>query len=379
MTNVFHIITPGDHFSPRTGSAVPTVVHGLAGGMAESPFHNHVIVQEGTYQPYYTSAPVIEYPRPVVPTPSGRYLDGARGLLGLPRRSIQRYFQPAVDALQDREPGIVVAHNAPAVGRLLKRTAHRGVLHAHNDILRTYSRYEASRALEGFERIVAVSESLADQLTPHLPPSLRERLRVVGNGVDTGMFVPGPNSEGPVRVMFLGRAIPEKGPDVLLKAARLIGRDDVEFVVVGSREFNSTTALSPYEQRLRALADDVAGIVRFEPFVERTALPALLQTAHILVIPSRWPDPCPLTIGEGMATGLAVVAADRGGIPEALGDAGILFDPDHPDQLAAVLTDLIAHPAHRAALAERARERAVAHDWAWSWTEFERVLDEITD
>ncbi len=377
MTDVFHIITPGDHFSPRTGSAVPTVVHGLAGGTGESSFHNHVIVQEGTFQPYYASAPVIEYPQPTVPTAAGRYLDGARGLLGLPRRGAQRYFQPAVDALRDREPGIVVAHNAPAVGSLLERTAHRGVLHAHNNILRSYSPYEASRALEGFERIVAVSESLAGQLVPHLPPSLRERVRVVGNGVDTGMFVPGPNAEGPLRVMFLGRAIPEKGADVLLQAARLIPRDDVEFVVVGSHEFNSKTALSPFEQRLRTLADDVPGIVRFEPFVERTALPALLQTAHILVIPSRWPDPCPLTIGEGMATGLVIVAADRGGIPEALGDAGILFDPDRPDHLAAVLTELIADPARRAALARRARERALARDWAWSWTRFERVLDEI--
>lgn len=376
MTDVFHIITPGDHFSPRTGSAIPTVVHGLAGGAGGSRYRNHVVVQAGTYEPRYASAPVVEYPPAATRTSIGRYTDGVRGLLGLPRRGAQRSFQPAVDALRERAPGVVVAHNAPAVGRLLARTEHRAVLHAHNNVLRSYSQYEASRALEPFERIVAVSDSLADQLAPHLAPSLRARVRIVGNGVDTGVFAPGPRSGERVRVMFLGRAIPEKGADILLQAAQLIARDDVEFVVVGSHEFNSQRVLSGFEQRLRSLAEGVPGGIRFEPFVERPALPALLRTAHILVIPSRWPDPCPLTVGEGLATGLAVVAADRGGIPEALGDAGILFDPDHPEQLAAALNGLIDDPARRDGLAERARERALERDWAWSWAQFERVLDE---
>ena len=251
------------------------------------------------------------------------------------------------------------------------------MLYAHNDILRSYSQYEASRALDAFDRIVAVSESLAEQLAPHLSPSLRGRVHVIGNGVDTEMFTPGAPVEDRVRVMFLGRAIPEKGADILLHAARMIDRDDVEFVIVGSHEFNSRTVLSPFEQRLRSLAEDVPGGIRFEPFVERRALPDLLRTAQILVIPSRWPDPCPLTVGEGLATGLAIVAADRGGIPDALGDAGILFDPDRPEQLAAALDDLIIDPARRHDLAQRARRRAVARDWAWSWAQFERVLDEM--
>ncbi|MCE7481989.1 glycosyltransferase family 4 protein [Microbacterium profundi] len=377
MTDVFHIITPGDHFSPLTGSAVPTVVHGLASGARDSPFRNHVVVQAATYRPHYASAQVIEYSTATAPTSIGRYVDGARGMLGFARRGAQRYFAPAVEALEDREPGIVVAHNAPAVGRLIARSPHRAVLYAHNDILRSYSQYEASRALDAFDRIVAVSESLAEQLAPHLSPSLRGRVHVIGNGVDTEMFTPGAPVEDRVRVMFLGRAIPEKGADILLHAARMIDRDDVEFVIVGSHEFNSRTVLSPFEQRLRSLAEDVPGGIRFEPFVERRALPDLLRTAQILVIPSRWPDPCPLTVGEGLATGLAIVAADRGGIPDALGDAGILFDPDRPEQLAAALDDLIIDPARRHDLAQRARRRAVARDWAWSWAQFERVLDEM--
>ena len=43
-----------------------------------------------------------------------------------------------------------------------------------------------------------------------------------------------------------------------------------------------------------------------------------------MVVPSQWPDPCPLAVLEGLATGLAIVATAVGGSPEVLGDGGQL-------------------------------------------------------
>src|SRR6185437_4580822 len=103
--------------------------------------------------------------------------------------------------------------------------------------------------------------------------------------------------------------------------------------------------------------------VRFEPFVDREQLPELVRRADILVIPSRWPDPCPLTVGEGMAAGLPIVAARSGGIPELLGDAGALFDPGRPEELADAIGRLSASPELRQSYATAARDRAVRHDW----------------
>lgn len=381
-TPVYHVITPGDHFSPRTGSAIPTVAHGLATAARRDPrgYAHSVVVQRDTYRPRYESAEVIEFDG--IPAPSGRerYVDVALGRAGATRPYVTRYFRPATASLLDRPPGIVLAHNATVVPWLLRESPHVPVLYAHNDLLRTYSHRESARVLGAAGLIVSVSESLAGELKEHLPPSLHDRVRVVGNGVDTTAFTPAAErAEGPLRVMFFGRAIPEKGADILLSAAADVGRSDIEYVIVGSHGFDGKAALSPFESRLRELADRVPGTVRFEAFVERPALPGLLRSADLLVLPSRWPDPCPLTVGEALASGVPVVASRRGGIPEILGDAGILFDPDEPQQLTAAIAALAADAPRRAALGVAGRARAQEHDWAWTWRLLAGELDVLAD
>ena len=381
---VYHVITPGDHFSPRTGSAIPTVVHGLASGAARAGdaerFPQYVVVEDGTYEPRYDSAVAVGYRGNAAPGARRRMVDAALGRVGLPRSGSASYFRPVADALAARPRGIVLAHNAPVLPSLLRDHPHRVVLYAHNDILRSYSSIEAGRALSSVAAIVCVSESLAAQIRGHLPPRLRERIRVVVNGVDTAQFRHRTErAPGPLRIVFMGRAIADKGADTLLEAAALLDRPDLEFVVVGSHGFDPAAALSPFEERLRELAARVPGRVRFEPFVERHRLPALLQDADILTVPSRWPDPCPLTVGEGMATGLPVVAARVGGIPEILGDAGVLFEPGAADELAAAIARLADDPDLRRERGEAALARARERDWTWTWRGLRAVLDILPD
>lgn len=381
-TPIYHVITPGDHFSPRTGSAIPTVVHGLATGAAAAGdthrYPQHVVVQRDTYRPRYASAEAIEFDGRAAPSARRRTVDAALARFGLARRGSAAYFEPATAALQERAPGIVLAHNAPIVPWLLRASAHVPVLYAHNDVLRSFSRAEASRVLGDAALIVSVSDALAGQLRAHLPRSLHERIRTVVNGVDTRQFTPADEREaGPLRVMFVGRMVPDKGADILLEAAIAAGRPDLEYIVVGSRGFDAGAQLSPHEKRLRELAALLPGRVRFEPFVDRERLPDLIRRADVLVVPSRWPDPGTLTVGEGMATGLPVVAARIGGIPELVGDAGLMFDPARPTDLAAIMSRLADDPALRHERGQSGLARAQARDWRWAWQHLARVLEEI--
>jgi glycosyltransferase involved in cell wall biosynthesis len=66
---------------------------------------------------------------------------------------------------------------------------------------------------------------------------------------------------------------------------------------------------------------------------------------------------------EAMASGLPVAVAERGPIPEVVGDGGVYFDPESPDSIAAALRRLLADPELRAACAARAHERARAYTW----------------
>lgn len=377
--NVIHAITPGDHFSPLTGSAIPTVVHGLSGAAARAGAPRaRVVVDRSTWQPRYDSADVIEYTGVRGPDRKARYADALRGRIGMTRSAIADYYRPIADAVRAQPPSIVIAHNAPILMRLLRDTPHRVVLYAHNDLLRTYSRAEAGRMLRTAAAIVCVSESLAARTRDHLPEGLRGKVQVVGNGVDTAQFTPGAGRQpGPTRIMFMGRVIPDKGADVLLQAVSQLDGADVAVEIVGRPGFAAEAPLSDHERLLRELAEQTAVPIRFQTFVPRAELPALLRTADVFVVPSRWPDPSPLTVGEALATGLPVVASRIGGIPEAVGDAGVLVPPDDSVALAGALGGLLGDPARRSALGAAARARAEARDWSWSWRQLTAVLDGI--
>jgi len=385
---LIHAITPGDHFSPRTGSAIPTVVHTLASAALAAGDPRHaVLLDRSTYRPRYGSAEVIEYDGAPQPDALARRLDVIRGGLGVSRPGIAAHYRPLADALRDRPPSIVLAHNAPVLVRLLRDGEHLPVLYAHNNLLRTYSRREAGRMLDGTAGIVCVSESLAQATRAQLPRRLADLVRVVHNGADVDRFHPADPSgvdrggddhdARAVRVLFIGRMIPDKGADVLVRAAAMLHDPRLEVVIVGSAGFARDAPLTPFEQSLRALAASSATRIRFEPFTARDALPGLMAGADVFVIPSRWPDPCPLTVGEGLAAGLPLIASRVGGIPEIAGPSSLLVAPDDPAALARAIDSLVHDPALRRRLGAASRAHAEAHDGAWAWRTLRGALADL--
>lgn len=375
--SVIHTITPGDHFSPRTGSALPTVVHLLAdAAVAAGDAQHAVVLDRTTYVPRYPGVRLIEYDRGPGVTRTGRYLDAAAGRVGLPRRHQSAWFAPLADAVRGEPASHVLAHNAPLMPWLLRGTDHRVSIYAHNQLFRTFSRGEADRIVGEASAVICVSDALADDTRRLLPRALASRVVVVENPVDTIRFVPATQRrEGPVRVLFVGRMIPEKGADVLARAAAEFSAEQVEFTFIGSQGFNPAAPLSAYEELLRGIARaHPSAALTFLPFLDRDELPQRYADADILVVPSRWAEPSGLTIAEGMASGLAVVASDVGGIPSVVGDAGVLVPPDDPAVLAVALTHLIEDAQTRAALAKAARLRAEKRDATWAWQRLRGAL-----
>ena len=374
-----HLITPGDHFSARTGSAIPTVVHGLCAATPEADPVPAVLVARGTYPDRYPSAEAIEYPlRPARRT--DRYVDPALGRIGLGRPGARRVLTPALAAQHGWDASVVLAHNLPQAVALVDVARHVPVLYAHNDLLRTYSTAEAGAALDPAAAIVCVSGSLADATAAQLPPALHDRVVVVGNGVDVDAFRchPRPDRET-LRVVFVGRVIPDKGPDVLVDAVVRLGRADVELVVVGSNGFAADAPLTTYERDLRRRAAGPAGgTITFRPFLDRAAVRSVLETADVVVVPSRWSEPCGLTVLEGMAAGAAVIASDVGGIPETAGGAGVLVPPGDPAALAAALEAFADDRLLLARTAQLGRQHAELNSWAVARTRLTHVLHQLT-
>jgi glycosyltransferase involved in cell wall biosynthesis len=192
------------------------------------------------------------------------------------------------------------------------------------------------------------------------------RVRLVPHGVDLDRFQPRPHRRGgPLRLLAVGRLVPKKGFDVLLRALQAGPDLPVQLRLVGA---------GPEHDRLEALAADEALRGRVELAGRRThaELPADYAWADVLVAPSVTDasgdrDGLPNVVLEGLASGLPVVASDCAALPTAVHHErnGLLVPAGDPDALHTALGRLAADPDLRERLGRAARAGAEReHDLA---------------
>jgi glycosyltransferase involved in cell wall biosynthesis len=142
----------------------------------------------------------------------------------------------------------------------------------------------------------------------------------------------------------------EKGHDVLLDAAALVGRTlpGVRFQLVGDGPMQATLAA-------RAEALGIRHVVDF--LGHREDVPHLLQQSDLFVLPSRT-EAFPNGLLEAMAAGLPVIASDVGGIPELVEHDrnGVLVPVGDAAALADAILRLARDPERAATLGAMARQ-----------------------
>jgi glycosyltransferase involved in cell wall biosynthesis len=114
----------------------------------------------------------------------------------------------------------------------------------------------------------------------------------------------------------------------------------------------------PDAARLRALAGGAD--VRFTGRLDHDTLAGVRAGAAVVLVPSRWEEPCPYAALDALAAGVPVLASDRGGLPELVGSEAVLA-PDDVSAWSRALDRLWRSPATRrergASLLARAREQ----------------------
>jgi glycosyltransferase involved in cell wall biosynthesis len=125
--------------------------------------------------------------------------------------------------------------------------------------------------------------------------------------------------------LFAGRLAPEKGINTLLAAWERL-EEPISLKIVGDGP----------------LAQDVAKAIRNSEHIEWLGkqpaghVLALMQEAHVLIVPSIWYEGFPRVIAEAFAVGLPVIASDLGAMASLIthGRTGLLFRPGDPNDLA---------------------------------------------
>lgn len=374
-----HVPTPGDHYSPVTGSATMTVIYELSRQHENAGGNTRVIVGRGTHHDYEIGE-CVEVGFHGLPSIRSRAVDVALGTMGFTRRFAAAAYGPALDAIEATFTGPVIVHNSPGSLRMFAEHRPRAalVLYVHNTLFRTYRPRELRRAVDGVATLVFVSHFLAEDFTGRLR-AFDGIPVVVRNGVDTDRFRPrdATREDNDPLVLFVGRVIPEKGPDILVRAARRLHRTGRRFRlrIVGSKGFSATDPLSRYERRLRELAAPLCDAVEFVPFVDRNRILDEYARADVMCVPSNCDEGSTLTVPEALGCGIPTVASRRGGIPEVGGDAVLYFDPPSIDELVDRLAYLLDDPSTRFEWARRAREHALTLGWAPEYEKLMRALE----
>jgi glycogen(starch) synthase len=227
-------------------------------------------------------------------------------------------------------------------------------------------------AIEGSDLVIALCRQ-EQRLIASIHPSVRHRVRVVGNGVAKGRS-PSRQPRGrakaatPVRILFVGRFATRKGLQDLFDAIPLVLEEDVaaNFVLVGSDStLRGARGAAVARSYLPASLKQYGHSIDFTGWLEGRDLERRYRAADILVVPSRY-EPFGMVVLEGMQHGLAIAAADTGGPAEILdhGRTGLLFRPADPHSLAEALRTLTNDWELRSQLGLRARE--VVQEWSWN-------------
>jgi glycogen(starch) synthase len=155
---------------------------------------------------------------------------------------------------------------------------------------------------------------------------------VIPNPYDDKLFRTLPDGARTKELIFVGRLVSAKGVSLLLKSVRILIDRRVLATLTIAGDGPERGALET-EARELGLSDAVT----FAGFRLGTELVELLNEHKVMVVPSRWQEPFGIVALEGLASGCAVVVADRGGLPEAVGSVGLVFEGDDPALLADVI------------------------------------------
>ena len=160
-------------------------------------------------------------------------------------------------------------------------------------------------------------------------------------------------------VLFVGLLTPQKNLRLLIHAfaASDLAGSPTRLVLAGSDKEGYAATL-----RAAAAASGVAGQLILPGFVSRELLRALYHGAVCVVLPSLG-EGFGLPLVEAMACGAPVLAANRQAIPEVVGDAGGLFEPNDVSGLTDLLNRITEDSSFRDGLIRRGTSRRRRFSW----------------
>ena len=225
------------------------------------------------------------------------------------------------------------------------------------------NRIVQSRALRRSAGVIFLTRYSGDKVqsqigrlpnTTYIPHGISERFkRVRANG-------PWPiRGERPIKCIYVTQMMGYKNIPAVFEAIFCLRQRgvDVELELVGGPGDADADVLMARRQY-----DSAGKYLRLIGAVSNQHLPERLALADIFVFASSC-EALPITLLEGMASGLPIACSNRGPMPEIAQGSAVLFDPEKPGEIADAIHALILDEGLRDRLARRGKSIAMEYDW----------------
>ncbi|MBN2379439.1 glycosyltransferase family 4 protein [candidate division WOR-3 bacterium] len=256
-------------------------------------------------------------------------------------------------------PMLALRYSCCLEGTKAVATFHAG--HGPSMLYRIFKNPMSRNYFTSYDGLIAVSPVAEDTMAHFFPGNYR----IIPNGVDTGVFSPGPSAlssklpKSSLKLLFLGRFEPKKGLRHLLCAMPEIKRrvKDVKLVVVGGGP------MKPYYDRF--ISNEIKDAIFFAGEVVGADRAAYYRWCDISVTPSIGAESFGITLLEAMGCGKPVVATDIPAFRYVMGDReGVFVRPCDAEDIARGVLELVECRSQWPAIGKAGRRKAVSYSWS---------------
>ncbi len=222
------------------------------------------------------------------------------------------------------------------------------------------SRSVAARAkyiwLKKAAKVVAVSKAIKKKCWPCAT--------VIENAYDDVLFKNTVDWKlRPKAFVFLGRLVSDKGADMAIRA---IGKLKDAYLKLGVALTDTSLTIigeGKDSEGLKALVKEMGldEIVSFKGSLSGQPLVDTLNQHKFMLVPSKWEEPFGIVALEGLASGCIPIVSDGGGLPEAVGPAGLIFKKGDVDDMVSSITRLLNDTNLQCTLRSAADHHLMAH------------------
>ena len=199
------------------------------------------------------------------------------------------------------------------------------------------------------KKVIANSSKLKNK-AKHLSP--KQRIEVINNGVDTGLFTPIPKNNSILTIISTGRLTEIKGYRYLVESIKYLS--NVQIILIGDGDLKKELENISLVNKLD---------VKFFGIQPQNQIVHFLQQADIFCMPSL-NEGMSNSLLEAMACGLPVIVTDVGGTQELLNGNGIIVEKKSVEQLREAILFFQNNPEYLETYGKKSRE--IAENMSWN-------------